>query len=47
MAFGPQLACLPGFASTLQYLKKYFKLVIISNVDNENFTYSHAKLHVP
>ncbi|KVU63107.1 haloacid dehalogenase type II [Burkholderia cepacia] len=33
--------------STLQYLKKYFKLAIISNVDNDNFRFSQAKLHVP
>ena len=49
-AYGRSVRNWPAFpdsASTLQYLKKYFKLVIISNVDNENFTYSHAKLHVP
>ncbi|WP_321812552.1 MULTISPECIES: haloacid dehalogenase type II [unclassified Burkholderia] len=37
----------PDSASTLQYLKKYFKLVVISNVDNDNFAFSQAKLHVP
>ncbi|MFM0181279.1 haloacid dehalogenase type II [Paraburkholderia aspalathi] len=49
-AYGRSVRNWPAFpdsASTLQYLKKYFKLVIISNVDNENFTYSRARLHVP
>jgi 2-haloacid dehalogenase len=30
----------------LQYLKKHYKLVILSNVDNESFTHSNAKLLV-
>jgi 2-haloacid dehalogenase len=34
-----------GFAA-LQYLKQHYKLVILSNVDNESFAYSNAKLEV-
>jgi len=30
----------------LQYLKKYFKLVILSNVDNESFQTSNRRLQV-
>jgi 2-haloacid dehalogenase len=36
----------PDSPSTLQYLAKYFKLVIVSNVDNESFRASNAKLGV-
>jgi 2-haloacid dehalogenase len=32
--------------SALQYLKKYFKLVILSNVDNETFQASNRRLQV-
>ncbi len=32
-----QWPAFPDSASTLQYLKKYFKLIILSNVDNESF----------
>jgi 2-haloacid dehalogenase len=32
--------------SALQYLKKHYKLVILSNVDNESFAYSNGKLEV-
>ena len=31
---------------SLQYLKKYYKLVILSNVDNQNFMVSNEKLGV-
>ena len=39
----------PAFSDTagaLQYLKKYYKLVILSNVDNESFSFSNQKLGV-
>ena len=48
-AYGQSVGDWPAFpdsASTLQYLKKYFKLVIVSNVDNESFKASNAKLEV-
>jgi len=49
VAYGESVKSWPAFpdsASTLQYLKKYFKLVIVSNVDNESFRASNAKLDV-
>ncbi|CAE6714625.1 haloacid dehalogenase type II [Paraburkholderia nemoris] len=49
VAYGQSIGDWPAFpdsASTLQYLKKYFKLVIVSNVDNESFRSSNAKLAV-
>jgi putative hydrolase of the HAD superfamily len=49
LAYGQSVGDWPAFpdsASTLQYLKKYFKLVIISNVDNESFKASNSKLDV-
>jgi 2-haloalkanoic acid dehalogenase type II len=36
----------PDSAGALQYLKKHYKLVILSNVDNESFAFSNAKLQV-
>ena len=36
----------PDPVKALQYLKKHYKLVILSNVDNENFSASNAKLRV-
>jgi len=36
----------PDSAGALQYLKKYYKLVILSNVDNESFGFSNQKLGV-
>lgn len=36
----------PDSAGALQYLKRYFKLVVLSNVDNESFAHSNAKLQV-
>lgn len=50
VAYGHSVRDWPAFpdsASTLQYLKKYFKLVVVSNIDNENFQHTQAKLHVP
>ncbi|WP_168793380.1 haloacid dehalogenase type II [Paraburkholderia aromaticivorans] len=49
VAYGASVGDWPAFpdsASTLQYLKKYFKLVVVSNVDNRSFRASNAKLAV-
>src|SRR5271168_2050379 len=47
--YGRSVANWPAFEDSpgaLQYLKKYFKLVILSNVDNESFQASNDKLQV-
>jgi 2-haloacid dehalogenase len=36
----------PDSADALRYLKQHFRLAILSNVDNESFTHSNAKLGV-
>lgn len=36
----------PDTAAALQYLKKHYKLAILSNVDNESFSFSNQKLGV-
>lgn len=39
----------PAFVDSpgaLQYLKKFYKLIILSNVDNRTFSFSNAKLQV-
>jgi 2-haloacid dehalogenase len=36
----------PDTAGALAYLKQHYKLVILSNVDNENFSFSNKKLGV-
>lgn len=36
----------PDSPGALQYLKKYYKLIILSNVDNRTFSFSHEKLEV-
>jgi 2-haloacid dehalogenase len=49
VAYGRSVRDWPAFidsAGALQYLKKHFKLVILSNVDNENFAGSNRKLQV-
>jgi 2-haloacid dehalogenase len=49
IAYGRSVGNWPAFedsAGALQYLKKYFKLVILSNVDNESFQASNARLKV-
>jgi 2-haloacid dehalogenase len=49
VAFGQSVGNWPAFADSpaaLQYLKKYFKLVILSNVDNESFEASNRRLQV-
>jgi 2-haloalkanoic acid dehalogenase type II len=48
-AFAASIRNWPTFAdspSALQYLKKHYKLVILSNVDRESFKASNAKLQV-
>jgi len=48
-AFGRSVGDWPAFQDTplaLAYLKRHFKLVILSNVDRESFSYSNAKLGV-
>ena len=48
-AYGQSVKDWPAFvdsAQALQYLKKYYKLVILSNVDRESFKHSQAKLQV-
>lgn len=49
VAYGRSVRNWPAFtdsAGALQYLKRYFKLVILSNVDNESFAGSNEKLQV-
>ena len=41
-----QLAGFPDSADALQYLKKHYKLAILSNVDNETFSHSNRRLKV-
>ncbi|GJH11322.1 haloacid dehalogenase type II [Caballeronia novacaledonica] len=36
----------PDSADALRYLKQHYKLVILSNVDNESFAHSNARLQV-
>ena len=48
-AYGQSVKNWPAFpdsAGALQYLKKHFKLVILSNVDNESFAGSNERLQV-
>ena len=49
LAFGQSVKNWPAFADSagaLQYLKKHFKLVVLSNIDNDSFLHSNAKLQV-
>jgi len=49
IAFGKSIERWPAFndsATSLQYLKKHYKLVIISNVDRDSFARSNEKLEV-
>lgn len=36
----------PDAAESLQYLKKHFKLIVLTNVDNDSFKHSNQKLKV-
>ncbi len=49
VAYGRSIGDWPAFADTvaaLQYLKQHYKLVILSNVDNDSFARSNARLGV-
>ena len=49
LAYGQSVKNWPTFsdsAGALQYLKKHFKLVVLSNIDNDSFLHSNAKLEV-
>jgi 2-haloalkanoic acid dehalogenase type II len=46
VAYGQTVKSWPAFpdsAEALQYLKQHFKLVVLSNVDNDSFSYSNEK----
>lgn len=48
-AYGQSIKDWPAFPDSpaaLQYLKKHYKLVILSNVDNRSFSFSNKKLGV-
>jgi 2-haloacid dehalogenase len=47
LAYGRSIKDWPAFADSaeaLKYLKQHYKLVILSNVDNESFSHSNKKL---
>lgn len=49
VAYGQTVKNWPAFpdsAEALQYLKQHFKLIVLSNVDNDSFSYSKEKLGV-
>lgn len=49
LAYGRSVQDWPAFedsAGALQYLKRYYKLVVLSNVDNASFAHSNKKLSV-
>src|SRR5436305_8634104 len=49
MSYGQSIAKWPTFpdsAAALRYLKQHYRLVILSNVDNESFAFSNEKLGV-
>ena len=49
LAYGRSVQHWPAFADSagaLQYLKRHYKLAILSNVDNASFAHSNAKLQV-
>ena len=49
VAYGQTVKNWPAFpdsAEALNYLKQHFKLVVLSNVDNDSFSYSNEKLGV-
>src|SRR5262249_1928845 len=48
-AYGRSIEHWPAFADSpgaLQYLKKHYKLIILSNVDNASFEHSNRRLQV-
>ncbi|HEY5082594.1 MAG TPA: haloacid dehalogenase type II [Bauldia sp.] len=49
IAYGKSIKDWPAFedsATALQYLKRFYKLVILSNVDNASFAFSNGRLQV-
>jgi 2-haloacid dehalogenase len=49
LAFGRSIGRWPAFhdsAGALQYLKKHYKLMVLTNIDNESFSASNEKLQV-
>jgi 2-haloacid dehalogenase len=49
VAFGQSLRNWPAFPDSpaaLQYLKKHYRLYVLSNVDNESFSHSNRRLEV-
>ncbi len=49
LAYGRSVRHWPAFpdsAGALQYLKRYYKLVVLSNTDAESFAHSNARLQV-
>ena len=49
LAYGNSIKDWPAFpdsAEALRYLKKHYRLVILSNVDNQSFAFSNKKLGV-
>lgn len=49
LAYGRSVRDWPAFedsSAALQYLKQHYRLVVLSNVDNESFAYSNARLKV-
>ncbi len=49
LTYGQSIKNWPAFSdaeTALQYLKQHFKLVVLSNIDNESFSYSNEKLAV-
>jgi len=49
LAYGRSVEDWPAFedsAGALQYLKRYYKLVVLSNIDNASFAHSNKKLKV-
>lgn len=49
LAYGRSVGDWPAFedsSAALRYLKQHYRLVVLSNVDNESFAYSNARLKV-
>jgi len=49
VTFGASIRAWPPFPDTaeaLRYLKRHYKLFVLSNVDNESFSYTNRKLEV-
>jgi len=49
LTYGQSVKLWPAFpdsAASLQYLKQHYKIVVLTNTDNDSFMYSQAKLQV-